>query len=349
MYLKTFILFLSAALLSCGDSSSEKEPEEIPQVITEEATTFNAFFTRYGNGWTGGDVAYSIRLPDNRDLWLFGDTFLGEVNPDRSRAPQGFVNNSFVIMDGQEATTLVGSGPSAFVKPENADEKYWPQHGFVKNNKLYVLMYTWKNTGTGGAFGFKYIRTDLAIFDLPSITLTEIKPIPGSSKVIWGAGIMEHGDHIYIYGSEDTPEENYMHLARIRSDDVEGTWEYFTAFGWAQDAAASKRIIEGVSNHFSVFQYNDAYYLINHEDGFSHKINRYKATKPEGPFTDKLLIYTTPSLGASTWTYNAKAHIQYLQDGKLLISHDANTLEFNDLFKNADFYRPYFVWVKNWE
>ncbi|NUR52179.1 MAG: DUF4185 domain-containing protein, partial [Hamadaea sp.] len=35
-------------------------------------------FTAYGicgRGWTGADSTYSVRLPGDRQLWLFSDTF----------------------------------------------------------------------------------------------------------------------------------------------------------------------------------------------------------------------------------------------------------------------------------
>ena len=30
-------------------------------------------------GWQGADAAYSIQLPDKRDIWIFGDTLYGPV------------------------------------------------------------------------------------------------------------------------------------------------------------------------------------------------------------------------------------------------------------------------------
>ncbi|MFF1725411.1 hypothetical protein ACFVXS_40975, partial [Streptomyces sviceus] len=42
-------------------------------------------FARYGDDgarsddWTGGDGTHSVRLPDGRLLWLFSDTYLGQV------------------------------------------------------------------------------------------------------------------------------------------------------------------------------------------------------------------------------------------------------------------------------
>lgn len=348
-----FILRISLStfvFLSCDNDDPNGPSDQAKEISIEAADDFNGYFTRYGSGWTGGDVAYSVPLPDGRIVWLFGDTFLGTVNEDRSRDPQGFINNSFMVQDRTEFTTLSGTGRSALLVPSDPNHKYWPQHGFVKNNKLYVLLYTWKLNGTGGAFGFDFVRMDMAIFSLPGISLEEIKTI-ADNKVIWGASIMEDGDYIYVYGSEDTPVPNQVNLARIKITDVEGPWEYYSSFGWVYDNAINKMILEGNSNQFSVFKHNDIYYLFNQEDvAFSNKIYRYKASHPEGPFTGKILVYETPYYGQDTWTYNAKAHPEFLEeDDALLISYDVNCLNFNKLFENADLYRPYFIRVKNWE
>ena len=64
-----------------------------------EAVYWDSVFTRYGNGWTGGDGAISYKLPDGRSLWLWGDSFLDTVYPDRHRPVVGFIHNQVTTMD----------------------------------------------------------------------------------------------------------------------------------------------------------------------------------------------------------------------------------------------------------
>ena len=58
-------------------------------------------FTSYGDAageWTGGDSTYSIPMRDGDNVWVFSDTFLGEVADDGSRPLDSpFLNNSFVV------------------------------------------------------------------------------------------------------------------------------------------------------------------------------------------------------------------------------------------------------------
>jgi hypothetical protein len=43
---------------------------------------FTKMFARDCCGVTGADGEYSVLLPDGRTVWIFGDSFLGTVNPD---------------------------------------------------------------------------------------------------------------------------------------------------------------------------------------------------------------------------------------------------------------------------
>ena len=84
----------------------------------------------------------------------------------------------------------------------------------------------------------------------------------------------------------------------------------------------------------------------------------YSACNPEGPFSAKQVIYSTPETQASTvpgmlpgqtlsghlWTYGQGAHPQFTRDGKLLISYSVNSDDSGDLIY-ADAYRPKFIRV----
>jgi hypothetical protein len=84
----------------------------------------------------------------------------------------------------------------------------------------------------------------------------------------------------------------------------------------------------------------------------------YSACKPEGPFSAKGVVYSTPETDADTvpgmlsgqtlyghlWTYGQGAHPQFTRDGELLISYSVNSDDSGDLIY-ADAYRPKFIRV----
>ena len=84
----------------------------------------------------------------------------------------------------------------------------------------------------------------------------------------------------------------------------------------------------------------------------------YSACSPQGPFSAKQVVYSTPETEAGTvpgmttgqtlyghlWTYNPAAHPEFTRDGQLLISYNVNSDDSGDLVY-ADAYRPRFIRV----
>lgn len=324
-----------------------KEPVSIAR-----AESFNALFTRFGGGWTGGDATYSIPLPDGRNLWLFGDTFLGTVRADRSRPASGLINNTFVVQDGEELTTLYAGSAgnaSAFVKPAEEGWWYWPGHGVARNDTLEVVLFGFKNVG-GGAWGFEYTSIDIARFSLPDIRLLSIERKVEAPSVNYGACILEEDGYYYLYGAEKDGLLKYLRLARAPvREGLAGEWAYYDGTQWAADPARSARLFANVSEQFTAFKHEGRYYLLTQHHILGGEIYMYRSEAPFGPFTEKTLIYCTPQTEGDIFTYNAFAHTQFLNDGALLVSYNVNSLNFSDVFTNADNYRPYFVWVRGWE
>src|SRR5262245_20447302 len=93
-----------AAGLAAGAAfgSSAAAAAAYPTVVsaTPNASLTNAF-RQYGNtggGWTGADGSYSAKLPGGRELWVYSDTFLGEVDANGGRPQTSpFINNSFIL------------------------------------------------------------------------------------------------------------------------------------------------------------------------------------------------------------------------------------------------------------
>jgi hypothetical protein len=317
-------------------------------ISVRQAADFNLLFTRYGGGWTGGDATYSIPLPNGRVLWLFGDSFMGTVNPNRSRPASGFQRNAFVLQDGKNLVTLSGDA-TAFVKPAEAGWWYWPGHGSAHGDTLQVVLFGFKSTGSG-AWDFAYASVDIATFLLPDCTLLSIERKVTDPTVNYGACILEDGGYTYLYGAEKVGFSKFLHVARVQGHNLAGAWEYFNGTGWTTDPAASAQVFSNVSEQFSVFKHNNHYYLLTQHHILGGEIYVYDADNPVTGFNHKKLVYCTPqSHKGNLFTYNAFAHTEYLDNSGLLVSYNVNSSSFADLFSNADTYRPYFVRIKGWE
>jgi hypothetical protein len=348
----------------------EEEPDPVeepePDTTTVEAppelcwdsvftTTRDAYFidlfTRYGDGWTGGDATYSILLPDGRTLWIFADTFLGTVNEDRSRPATGLINNSFVIQDGDQLTTMHGgtpSNPSSLITPATPGSWYWPTDATIYNDTLQLLLQGFRSTPDGGQFGFEYTSIDLGLFTLPDLELIEIQTKIPEPDIAYGSCVLESSDYIYIYGTSKAGGDKFANIARAADGDMRNNWEYYNGSDWVPDVEESAALFNTVVEQYAVFEDNGRYYLVTHENAFGDEIYILDAPDPLGPWGNQRTLYCTPETGNNIFTYNSFVHPQFTENDELLISYNNNSFDYFELFENADNYRPHFIRVGNW-
>ncbi len=324
------------------------------------ATYFDSLFTRSTAGqWTGGDVAYSHLLPDGRSMWLWGDSFVDTVYADRHRPYDAFIHNCIVLTNPQGLFTTLYNGSKKLPKPFfNATDPYyyWPNCAFLAKNETqaYVMMVRVKANGDGGTFGFDVTGNAFGIVSLPGMKLQKITVMPTNTKIDWSSATYEEGDYVYIYGAEGTstfPNTKYMHVMRTSRSKPFNKTEFYTGSGWSTDTAKSARLLDDVSESYSVFASGGKYYVLSQEGILlSSNIYLWDAASPVGPFTNKRLVYTTPETKGNIITYNATAHTEFTNGaGDLLVGYCTNSLNGKDIYTNADNYRPYFVWIHNWQ
>ncbi len=345
--------------LSPGSRTAKCVPAAAPRVAASApASTYDAAFNRYGNTsglWSGADSTYSARLPGGRELWSFSDTLIGAVNPDGSRSPSTpFVNNSFVVTDRGRFSTVIGGSadaPAANAAPTDPSAWYWSGDPTVTGRYLEVPYLEFHRTGTG-PFDFAFLKNVLGRFDARTLKLIGVTDLPSATGINWGSYTLRDGAYTYIYGVEDLSATKYLHLARVRGGDLAGQWQYFTGTGWSSQEADSARLMDGVSNEFSVSPFGTGYLMITQDttEQLSTRIVAYFSCRPTGPFTGKTLVYTTPETGATgsygnpnVFTYNPHAHPELSHGNQLLISYNVNSFDINDVFADASIYRPRFV------
>ncbi len=366
-----FILFVISALLpSCKKDLNQINNNSInassvanaaSDITTTKAIYWDSVFTRYGGGWTGGDAAVSYPLPDGRVMWLWGDSFLDTVYPDRHRPIIGFIHNQIVTtnLEGGEFTTYYGGIkrlPKPFFESKDGNTYYWPGYAFMnKNNtQVFVSLDKVKPTGEGGAFGFEVVGVDFGILSFPQLTLQKIVPFSRDKTINWAGNAWEDNNngYVYLYGTESTTWNKYVHVARTTKNNPMGDITYYDGNGWVKDPSKSTRVLGGVSESYTFFKYQNKYYLLSQGSLLSRDIYIWDAASPVGPFTQKRLVYTTPSKVGSydVWTYNATAHLEFTTaNNQLLVGYCTNAISSFGIWNNADTYRPYFVWASNWQ
>jgi hypothetical protein len=169
--------------------------------------------------------------------------------------------------------------------------------------------------------------------------------------VNWGSAIYEDPDdgYTYVFGVEDNQAQKFAHLARVPAGSLTASgWEYFADGDWSHDPTASTRILEGVSNEFSVLRFQGKFTLVTGDatEELSAKIVMYRGDSVEGPYTGKTPLYTTPETGGNIFTYNAKAHPHLGGKNRLLVTYNVNSFDSADLYTEVDNYRPRYIDVR---
>lgn len=325
-------------------------------IVASKASYWDSVFTRYGNGWTGGDVAASYKLPDGRLLWLWGDSFLDTVYPNRQRPVVGFIHNQVTTMNnaGGDFITYYGGtkrNPLPYFEA-SGNTFYWPCFTFMNsaNTNVYIFLDRVETFGSG-AFDFKVTGVDVAVLRYPSLAIEKILPFTRDTVVNWSGDAYESSDgYVYLFGVESTKYNKFIHVARTpKNNPLKVT--YWNGSNWVAEAQSTVRVLGGISQGFSFFMHKGRQYLLSQENLLGPKIYLWDAASPVGPFTRKRLVYTTPDKVGNfkVWTYNAKAHPALSVNDSLLVGYCTNSQTANGLIKNADTYRPYFVWATNWQ
>lgn len=354
------ICILIASLLSapsCGEkggSNAEEtdevklDPEIAKKIIQDDA------------GVTAGDGMYSIALPDGRSIFLMGDSYTGKVtNGQRSTSDHMFRNTYHVYDNGKVSAITTGSDHSAAIPPGFPDEQrwYWPGHGFVAGNTLYIFQFVMFQA-SAGAWGFKYMETHVLEYSLPGIELIRDYRIPytGSPEAVYGAAALYDGGKVYVYAQYEKANQDPFNVvsqvlcARTTVADLGTEWEYYTGSDWSKDSSKAVPLVGlssfPISSQFNVFKLRDKYVLLSqHKMLGDGRIFTAVADTPYGPWHNVRQIFKTPYLGNQNWfTYNAMGHPQFEKDGKILVSFNVNTNDFSEQFSNVESYRPRFFW-----
>ncbi|MFR9774073.1 sigma factor [Nocardia sp. SC052] len=335
------------------------------------------------DGWTGGDSTYMRRLPDGRYVIMFSDTFLGRVQADGSRSlDTPFVSNSFVEIDHSgRARTILSETPDGQVRavmPPHDGEFYWLGGSHVTSrNTLDVLFLRFTGdvrvVDTGGDFDAARIQTAmipggngelvfkgnvLIRFDAGDLSRIDVTPMPSETSVHW-ASWMEfdaRDDYTYIYGVEDEGAEKFMHIARVKGDDLRQPWQFLGDAGkWSPREADSVRVMSGVANEYSVSRLPDGHFLLVTQDTtfpYSADIMGYLADSPTGPFISPTLLYRATEPGpfgfyrdADTVVYNAHEQPDLRRGNQIVVTYNTNG-SVRGVFADTSKYRPNAVKIR---
>lgn len=265
---------------------------------------------------------------------------------------------------------------NAHLTPEEADEKHFYQAGdatvFDDNGtkKLQVLWEAIDNsegkmarTGTclvtygleGQASGNTYLK------------IINKNEHFNEDNVGYGTTMWEDEDgHTYLYVSEN----NRPIVARTITHDLTSEWEYYIRdlsgnFMWqktypTQEERTISSVMENnyLCNMPYVFKKGDYYYMVAQAVSYGRTIYIYRGETPYGPFTNQKVLFNVPNavdkIGNQFYKNLSRVilHSELSREGELVFSTNTDAETSGDNFTipgSADFCRPYFYRVFNWE
>lgn len=346
-------------------------------------------FAAYGDDetraddWTGGDGTHSVQLPDGRLLWLFSDTYLGQVHGPPNPVGESYawrdttaplVRNSAVVMrDGKPQLTL----PAPLFPDPAPNEWRWPVAARVEprspgSAESVVRVLLW--TRTAGQYPWIYgvpTATEVATLSLPDLRVESIVKVfdqqlvqDPSRRVQFGTTLVAAGGWTYVFGGNDAQAAarptSSAYVARVPEGRLgePGAWEYWGGSAWTARAGPSPVLGDGqrtgVGSAFSVVRDGGTYVLFTMAAGSRGltTVTSYWACSPTGPWHGPTGSFSPPLPQGQVAAYNPQVHTAPGGDGRIVLSYDVNWLDATaysaalNLSRNVSLYRPRFVTLR---
>jgi hypothetical protein len=377
MYNKIFSIVLMVICLVAVNVSFAGEIA-VELVSSTSDTIFNNFLTPQKRGWLGADGASSVKLTDDKILWLFGDSLLGTLSPKGEK--KGFMaRNTIAIQDISQGLPgkvdfywdMTDDLPGSYFLGGGYDMEYWywPGVGAMVDGELFLFCYkVMQGDEAFGGLGFKIsemvlfrITNPLDSPDKWNIVKTDLG-IGGDHQSFFTAVYVQK-PYFYLLGFDDkftaNDKKRNMILARAEIDGLKHEKGAESFEFWANDNGKGKWS-KSTDNLLPLFEYGLTESSLHYDSGmglyvcitqvtFSSDI--YVVTSPEltGPWSDPIKVYTIPELpmNKNYVAYAAKAHPELTnKSGELIITYVVNTSDFWSMFSDTKIYYPKFVKVQ---
>lgn len=340
-------------------------------------TPCNASFARETGrqfGWQGADAAYSIPLPDGRDIWIFGDTLYGAERVVNGNDPR-MVHNSLGISTCKHGHWSIHyvlrrdaeGRPVSFFSPADQAHWYWALDGFCANGDLWVTLLCIRHSATPAPAGmdFETCGSDLAQIsglnrDPEDWTVTVHTLVPDGVKAYPSATTVVHNGYAYLFALYEHGTrpllvtriplaglgEPAAHLQYLGKDDA-----WHAGF----DPALAKQIMVQGSPELSI-RYHPAlkqWVAVSFDpSSFSDRIIMRTAPDLTGPWTDvrdAKTLYRVPEMQAgpghdkNIFCYAGKEHPELEVRGDIVFTYVCNTFSPPELTTRPDIYLPQVV------
>jgi hypothetical protein len=303
--------------------------------------------------WLGADVSTSIVLSQNRSVWLFGDTLVGTLTPNRTRNIVTMPRNSLALMDrGAHALQFYvrydAQTPSnehlGFFSPANQSHWLWLTSGFLLHDTLFLLGVTCAPDPSGSAgFAFQFVDTVVVRvanpLDDPLQWNWTLSHVPGTNATTnWNSAVTVVGDRVFVLGQT---AGGATRLAALRVTDVlHDNWSALTlvsdsvvdAFGPPETTLTFVTAIQRWIFFGVVFGSSD----------LTMYISQSSALDDQRAWSARVVWHIPPPFSPypQAFCYAPKVHQEFSNATMLMITLCCNTPQIQGLINNDELYIP---------
>ncbi len=293
-------------------------------------------------------------------FFALGDTAYYDVNHDGSTGRiEGFGNNSAWVLSGSCITLLNRPGPGSrswILPPQRDGSFYWPGASVVVGSRLYVFL---QRLRSNSSFGIS-LGSAVAEFDLPSLELARITPIPWMVNRVFGNGAVYDSGYLYAYApqSRTCPYcfAGDMYVARVPESQVmvPTAWRFRSGSNWVADRNAATPVLTAAVSNTDVQRYGNGFLLTTKTVSIiGPPVEAWWSPNPVGPWHDLGTVYSVPDPpGARVpgftykqpYTYNAVvAATMRFGDNGFVGSYNVNTFDASDAQRDGLMLGPRFA------
>jgi hypothetical protein len=316
---------------------------------------------RTNSKWLGSDCAYSIDLGNGLVLWLFGDSFIA-TSEKNIRSESVMIRNSVGIQSGYDPSTASmqfywrthNGRPSSFFREDN-NIWFWPGHGIVLENKLFIFLMAIRSSSEGLGFQLVGWRTvSISNFDqVPSKWhMKWIETPENNLGLILSGSVVRIGEYIYVFSVQEPTHTIHLvrwPVERILDEDLsQPQWWAGEEKGWViqQNLRGMPQTLftEGQTEFSVHYESLLDQYLEIQTVGFGKADLGYRMTKsPTRCWTPIEKFYRPEEYKIpEVMVYAAKAH-PHLKGADLVVTYASNSFDFGRLVSSDNLYYPRFL------
>lgn len=308
-----------------------------------------------GKTWIGADGAYSVPLPGDRVLWLFGDTLVDPGHRGRLDHTR-MVSNSLGLQSGLDPVRAQmrfvfgrkrDGSPAAWF-PDARSYRLWPGGAIVVGDRM--LLFLVRVVSQKGGLGFRVRGIEPALVDGLDLEpekwrVTRLPALDVPMHVTLGsAGLVRDRGYLYAYGARE-PGGAPVYLARwVEAEAMSGRLDrpqWWTAQGWSPQGQPLA-VLPDAGTEFTVhFDAARGKFLQVQTRGFgATDLILREAPAPEGPWSEPVVLLRPPT--DDWWIYQGKAH-PWLAGAPLAATYSTTAPNLKKLLSDPARYRPHFV------